>query len=214
MTFFERSVRVPMILHAPRRLRPRRVAESVSLLDVLPTLAEIGGVEQEAVVPIEGRSLMRLAAGEDPTWPDAVHAEYMAEGTTEPVFMIRRGKHKYVACAGDPPQLFDLEADPHELENLAAKPDFRTLAASFAEEASRRWDGAALRRQIVESQRQRVFVQQALLVGHVHPWDYEPRQDPARRYNRNYGGELYDTDRRARVPLRPEPSKDGPESTR
>jgi len=52
-------------------------------------------------------------------------------------------------------------------------------------------------------------VQQALLAGRVHPWDYEPRQDASRRYNRNYGGELYDTDRRARLPFRPEPAKDG-----
>jgi choline-sulfatase len=214
MTFFERSVRVPMILHAPGRLRPGRVERSVSLLDVLPTLNEIAGVERDPVVPIDGRSLLRLAAGKDPSWPDAVHAEYMAEGTTEPIFMIRRGRHKYIACAGDPPQLFDLQTDPDELDNLAGKPEFRTLADSFAQEAARRWDSAELRRRIVESQRQRVFVQQALLAGRIHPWDYEPRQDASRRYNRNYGGELYDTDRRARLPSRPEPPKTGFESER
>ena len=214
MTFFERSVRVPMILHAPSLFRPRRVAQNVSLLDMLPTLTELGGVQQDPVVPIDGRSLLQLAAGDDPSWPDAVHAEYMAEGTTQPVFMIRRGRHKYIACAGDPPQLYDLEADPHELDNLAGKPEFRSLASGFAEEVARRWDGAALRHQIIESQRQRVFVQQALLAGRIHPWDYEPRQDAARRYNRNYGGELYDTDRRARLPFRPEPAKDGSESPR
>ncbi len=209
MTFFERSVRVPMIITAPKRFRARRVAQNVSLLDILPTLAELGGVEQQPVVPIDGRSMLPLAAGESAGWPDAVHGEYMAEGTTEPVFMIRRGRHKYVACAGDPPQLYDLESDPNELDNLAEKPEFRKLAAAFAEEAARKWDGAALKRQILESQRQRVFVQQALLAGRVHPWDYEPRQDASRRYNRNYGGELYDTDRRARLPFRPEPAKHG-----
>ena len=209
MTFFERSVRVPMILSAPARFRPRRVPQNVSLLDILPTLAELGGVEQQPVVPIDGRSLLPLASGEAAGWPDAVYGEYMAEGTTEPVFMIRRGRHKYVACAGDPPQLYDLEADPHELDNLAEKPEFRKLAAAFAAEVAEKWDGAAIKRQILDSQRQRVFVHQALLAGRVHPWDYEPRQDASRRYNRNYGGELYDTDRRARLPFRPEPAKDG-----
>ena len=211
MTFFERSVRVPMILHTPKRFRPRRVKQNVSLLDVLPTLAELGDVKQDPVVPVDGRSLLPLAAGDGRDWPDAVCAEYMAEGTTEPVFMIRRGRHKYIACAGDPPQLFDLESDPHELDNLAEKAEFRKLSASFAEEVARKWDGAALRRSIIDSQRQRVFVQQALLTGRrVHPWDFEPRQDVAQRYYRNYGAEMYDTDRRARLPLRPEPPKDGP----
>jgi choline-sulfatase len=209
MTFFERSVRVPMIVTAPKRLHPRRVAQNVSLLDILPTLAELGGVEQQPVVPIDGRSLLPLASGDARGWPDAIYGEYMAEGTTEPVFMIRRGRHKYVACAGDPPQLYDLEADPHELDNLAEKPEFRKLSSAFAEEAGRKWDGAAIKRQILDSQRQRVFVQQALLAGRVHPWDYEPRQDASRRYNRNYGGELYDTDRRSRLPFRPEPAKEG-----
>ena len=37
-----------------------------------------------------------------------------------------------------------------------------------------------------------------------------PKIDAAKQYNRNYGGELYDTDRRARVPYRAEPPKDGP----
>ncbi|MCI0430880.1 MAG: choline-sulfatase [Rhodospirillales bacterium] len=211
MTFFERSARVPLILHAPKRFRPRRVAENVSLVDLLPTLAGLAEIEQEPVVPIDGRSILPLAAGDGRDWPDTVYAEYMAEGTTEPVFMIRRGSHKYIACASDPPQLFDLSRDPRELDNFAEAPEFLTLSAAFAEEAARRWDGAALKRAILDSQRQRVFVQQALLTGRIHSWDFEPRQDAARRYNRNYGGELYDTDRRARLPFRAEPPKDGVE---
>jgi choline-sulfatase len=52
-------------------------------------------------------------------------------------------------------------------------------------------------------------VQEALLKGKITPWDFQPFQDASKQYNRNYGAELYDTDRRARVPLRPEPKKDG-----
>ncbi len=133
----------------------------------------------------------------------------MAEGTFQPVFMIRRGRHKYVACDGDPPQLFDLASDPHELKNLAGDSAQAPLAAQFAQEAAAKWNVAALREQIIRSQRQRLFVQESLLKGRIHAWDYEPRTDAARQYNRNYGGELYDTDRRARIPQRPEPPKDG-----
>jgi len=199
MTFFERSVRVPLIVHAPRLLGGRRVTWNVSLVDLLPTLVELAGGPLDPVVPLDGRSLLGSSS-------DTVYAEYMAEGTSEPVFMIRRGNRKYIACASDPPQLFDLAADPHELDNLAGRPE---LTAAFAQEAGAKWDSAVLRRQVIDSQRQRVFIQETLLKGRIQPWDWQPRTDAARQYNRNYSSELYDTDRRARIPNRPEPSKTG-----
>jgi choline-sulfatase len=209
MTFFERAVRVPLIIHAPMRFGQCRVKQNVSLVDLLPTLLELSGTTQEMAVPVDGRSLLPLATSRGGGWPDTVYAEYMAEGTTEPVFMIRRGRHKYICCAGDPSQLFDLEKDPLEVDNLAGKGEYRSLVAEFAEEAAGKWDGNALRASILNSQRQRILVQQALLTGRIHPWDHEPRQDAAQRYNRNYDSELYDTDRRARLPLHPEPPKNG-----
>jgi choline-sulfatase len=211
MTFFERSVRVPLIMHAPGIFGRRRVTQNVSLLDLLPTLVELTGEGRtfEPATPVDGRSLLGLAAGSAAGWADSVHGEYMAEGTFQPVFMIRRGRHKYVACDGDPPQLFDLASDPHELTNLADDPDHARLSAGFAAEAAAKWNSAAIREEILLSQRRRGLVQDALLRGRIHPWDYEPRADASRQYNRNYGGELYDTDRRARLPHRVEPAKDG-----
>jgi choline-sulfatase len=209
MTFFERAARVPLILHAPRLFAARRVPQSVSLVDLLPTFADLAGESAPfaPATPIDGRSLVGLAAGGDGS--DEVYGEYMAEGTVQPIFMIRRGRYKYVCCDGDPPQLFDLSADPHELVNLADDPRHARLAADFAGDAAAKWDSAGIREQVVRSQRQRLLVQEALLAGRIHAWDYEPRTDAARQYNRNYGGELYDTDRRARLPHRAESPKDG-----
>jgi choline-sulfatase len=211
MTFFEHSARVPLILAMPGGFVPRRVARNVSLVDLLPSFVELAGEGSFApAVPVDGRSLLGLASGGAEAWPDTVLGEYMAEGTVHPAFMIRRGRHKFVTCEGDPPQLYDLAADPRELDNLAADSGHVRLAAEFAGEAASRWRGATIREQVVASQRQRVFVQETLLRGRIQPWDWQPRVDAARQYNRNYGAELYDTDRRARLPLRPEPPKDGP----
>jgi len=210
MTFFEHSTRVPMILHWPGNFAPRRVAQNVSLVDLLPTFAELADDGTfDPVVPIDGTSLLELASGNAVGHPDTVFGEYMAEGTFNPAFMIRRGKHKYVTCAGDPPQLYDVTADPRELKNLAGDPAHASITAAFAKEAAAKWDSAAIREQVIASQRQRVFVQAALLKGRIQPWDWQPRIDAAKQYNRNYSSELYDTDRRARVPHRPEPPKDG-----
>ena len=43
MNFFEGSARIPLIVHAPQRFAPERVADPVSLVDVLPTLIELAG---------------------------------------------------------------------------------------------------------------------------------------------------------------------------
>jgi choline-sulfatase len=211
MTFFEHSTRVPMIIHAPGMLRPRQIDEHVSLIDLLPTFCDIatGGKGVSYAAPVDGQSLLGLAAGSAAGWSNTVFGEYMAEGTSQPAFMIRRDRWKYVSCAGDPPQLYDVAADPHELRNLANEPKHSAVARAFAAEVSAKWDSAAIRARVVESQRNRILIQEALLKGKIAPWDFQPFQDASKQYNRNYGAELYDTDRRARIPLRPEPKKDG-----
>jgi choline-sulfatase len=214
MTFYEHSTRVPMILHAPKHWKPRRVAEHVSLLDLLPTFCDIAtdGKGADYAAPVDGKSLLGLAGGRDKSWANTVLGEYMAEGTFQPAFMIRRDQWKYVSCAGDPPQLFNLAADPRELVNLAADPRHAKLAADFAREVAATWNSAAIRERVLDSQRQRALVQEALLKGRITPWDFQPFQDASKQYNRNYGAELYDTDRRARIPRLPEPKQDGRKS--
>jgi choline-sulfatase len=208
MTFFERAVRVPLILCAPRRFAPRRVPDCVSLVDLLPTLLDVAGGGSD-VAPLDGRSLLPLARGGAAEGPDTVYGEYMAEGTAQPIFMIRRGQYKYIACADDPPQLFDLAADPLELNNLAGQPAQAARAAAFAEETARKWDSVAIRADVVASQRRRRMIHEALLQGRVQAWDYALRVDAAMQYYRNQGGALYASDRRARVPFRPPPVRDG-----
>jgi choline-sulfatase len=146
--------------------------------------------------------------GETPaTWSDTVFGEYLAEGTSQPVFMIKRGTLKLIVCNSDPVQLFDTAKDPHELTNLATDPAYAKTLAAMTTEACERWDSEAIRADVIASQHARLLVQDALVTGRITPWDWEPRTDASRIYNRNYGGELYDTDRRARVPYQPEPKK-------
>ena len=173
MTFFEDSARVPLVVHAPGRLAPKRVHEPVSLADLLPTLVDLSGAETE-------RSLGPLLRGES-FEPRTVACEYLAEGTQAPAVMLREGSLKYIHCPGDPDLLFDLDAHPLELENLAPEhPDTDRLKARV----ERDWDFDALAGKVVASQQRRLLVARALEKGEPAPWDYVPPDRSSRRYVR------------------------------
>ena len=185
MTFFEPSAAVPLIVSAPRVFAPRRVAMNVSLLDLVPTLAELAGAGVEpAVAELDGTSLVPLLSGEGVSHAGTAVGEYLAEGALAPVVMIRRGAMKFVTSPGDPDQLFDLRSDPNELSNLANSAGYAREVAAFREEVARRWDLGALRDEIIASQRRRRLIARALSVGSQSSWDYRPDDDAARRYVR------------------------------
>jgi choline-sulfatase len=183
MNFFEGGARVPLVIAAPQRFAPRRVAASVSLVDVLPTLVDLAGGDSAALAAIDGRSLVpHLEKGGG---HDEVIGEYLAESAIAPIVMIRRAQWKFIHSAPDPDQLYDLSSDPGERENLAADRDFADRVAAFRAEVAQRWNLAALDAEVRESQRRRRVVDAALTKGEAHSWDFQPFRDAARLYVRN-----------------------------
>ena len=106
MSFYEGSARVPLVVSAPGRFAPSRVASPVSTMDLLPTLVDMAedGDLSRIVGDLDGRSLVPLLAG-DPTGRDTVTAEYLAEGAIAPIVMVRRGDLKFIHSPADPDQL-------------------------------------------------------------------------------------------------------------
>ena len=194
MSPYEESSRVPLIIHGPEDLVPAgRYANPVSLLDLMPTLLELGGADgaasaaAEATAPArQGLSLLESARRErsgttGPADRDVI-IEYLAEGTLRPQLTLVRGRHKFVVCPGDPDQLFDLDTDPHELRSIAADPDQAELVADLRAAVGAQYDLDALEEKVLASQARRRLVAQALQNGRSRPWDYEP--DPEQRYVR------------------------------
>jgi choline-sulfatase len=181
MSFLDGSARIPLIWRGPG-IVCQSVATPVSHLDLAPTLARIAGAEP-AEGGFAGHSLVPALAGA--AAPDAVVAsEYLAEGVTAPAMMLRRGRYKLVRCPGDPDLLYDLEADPRELHDLAGAPSHARLREELSAEAARRWDLAALRTEVLESQSRRRVVAAALSAGAHTPWDHQPYVDASRQYVR------------------------------
>ncbi len=114
---YEEAVGVPLIMAGDDVPVGKAVATPVSLVDLHPTFIEALGEQptvEERALP--GRSLLELARREDPE--RVVFSEYHAVGATAGMYMVRKGRWKYVHYVGHRPQLFDLEADPHEGTDL------------------------------------------------------------------------------------------------
>ena len=71
-------------------------------------------------------------------------------------------------------------------ENLAGRPDWSATARSLAEEVEARWDSEALRRQVLDSQRSRHFLNAVMEAGAGEAWDFNPHRDAANEYVRNH----------------------------
>ena len=184
MSFYEGSARVPLMM-AGGGLPAGLVTTPVSNLDICPTLCELAGIDIEAIMPwTDGQSLIGLARGGARHEPVAM--EYAAEGSYAPMVALRDGKHKFVHCEIDPPQLFDLESDPQELTNLAGDPAYAALVEKFIATIRARWDMAAFDAAVRESQARRWVVYPALRNGAYYPWDFQPLQRASERYMRNH----------------------------
>ncbi len=176
MHLFEWAMRVPLIVHATGRFGSRRVSTPVSLVDLLPTLVELGQPGSEAAdLPLEGDggSLVPLLEGGD-LGERSMLGEYLAEGALAPIFMIRRGPHKFIWSELDPPLLFHLTNDPDELDDLAGRPESQELVREFEAEVLSRWDPHGLYAAIVANQRARRLAWRALTSGRRTPWDWQP----------------------------------------
>jgi len=189
MTFREWSCRIPMIVHVPGRTEAgASVEQAVSQVDVTPTLLDIaaagtGNPIPEMVDPLDGASLLALAEGQS---RDETRAEYTAEGTGQPMLMIRRGTFKYITCPGDPDQLFDLDMDPREETNLANDPAHATRMAEFRKAAEAHWNPADIHAQVLDSQNRRRVLSSALRIGAHTGWDWEPKRNAVEEYTRSH----------------------------
>ncbi|MEX0370744.1 MAG: choline-sulfatase [Tateyamaria sp.] len=184
MSFYEGSSRVPLMISAPA-MASGLVTDPVSNIDVCPTLCDLAGVDMSEVMPwTTGQSLVPQGQGMARTEPVAM--EYAAEASYAPMVSLRYGKWKYNRCALDPDQLFDLEADPNELTNLADVPAHQGTLTQLQAKADARWDLDRFDAEVRASQARRWVVYEALREGGYYPWDYQPLQKASERYMRNH----------------------------
>ena len=158
--FYEQSSRIPMVISWPGQLpRGHRIAEVVSLVDLVATMIDLTGAS--CISPLDGDSLFSLAKGEERNWKDEGFCEYLAHGVARPMAMLRRGRFKLNYSLGDPPELYDLQADPGEFEDLGRSAAHSGIREELREHLLSHWDPADLERRVRRSQEERILIRAA-----------------------------------------------------
>ena len=139
-THFEETHRIPLIIKMPDAHASNRVVkELVSLADIYPTIMEMAGLQSYTLPPAavpadypyntavrpDGMSLMPLIRGNQVKWRKLVVSEF--HGLYDNMCMMRTcrcGKYKYGYTFLGRDELYDLEQDPYEMNNLIDEPRY------------------------------------------------------------------------------------------
>jgi arylsulfatase A-like enzyme len=123
---YRELVEVPLAISWPGVIAPGRTNDDlVSNVDLLPTLCDLAGIA--APPSVQGTSLRPLLEGRKlDRWREFVVAEYYSKQRwANPIRMLQTKRWKYVRYRRWGEELYDLERDPNEMNNLA-----RSLPAS------------------------------------------------------------------------------------
>lgn len=136
--FYDEAVRVPLIWSWPGTLPAgERRHALVELVDIVPTLLECCGLPVEP--QIQGRSLRALLQGTSPDHHrDFVLSEYYNAWTHPQAYgtMLRTAEEKIVVYHGsEPGELYDLQSDPDEFDNLWSSPGHQDLRLRLLKQA-------------------------------------------------------------------------------
>jgi len=116
---YEATLRVPLVLYAPRIVRPGVIRDPVRHIDILPTVLD--ALDLPVPPDLPGTSLLALASGVAPAGERASYFESLSASLNRGWAPLRgaiKGHLKYIDLPV--PELYDLAADPHEARNLAA----------------------------------------------------------------------------------------------
>ena len=164
MSFYDQAARIPLQVRFPGLVAENKVvSQCVSLVDVTATILDAAGVDsiRQGSLGIDGDSFYDCCRAEPGAswedWKDEAFAEHNAHGTVYPQAMLRRGCWKLCLTASDPLEyeLYNLETDPGEFENLADEARFEPIRKEMTERILSQWDHHKIRQRVIASQESR-----------------------------------------------------------
>jgi uncharacterized sulfatase len=136
---YEESLRTPLLMRWPGHIPAgTTAAEMVMNIDFAPTFLQLAGLDIPAHV--QGDSMARIMRGETPRdWRDSIYYhyyEYPGFHMVKAHYGVRTHRYKLIHFYDDIDEweFFDLEVDPHELNNLIDDPDKKNEIAALRAE--------------------------------------------------------------------------------
>ncbi len=146
-TQFEESTRVPLIVRIPGESQPGASTMGlVELVDLYPTLVDLTGLPQPD--GLQGTSFRPLLDDPSREWKSAIFSEARRNGAHGRTVRTARYRFsEFTPLEGDGEkeyELYDLEQDPKEYNNLVDDPEHYTLRDELAEQLKAGWQAALL----------------------------------------------------------------------
>jgi N-acetylglucosamine-6-sulfatase len=156
---YEESIRVPLVIRYPKIIKAGSVIEQMAQsIDLAPTILELAGRPSDD--SLHGRSLVPAMTGEASGWRSAILIEFFSDpeayirdtvtrgqrGVSEFARVqgigykaVRTNRYKYIQYTSleDMNELYDLAADPYEMENLINAPSAQGILGEMQTELSR-----------------------------------------------------------------------------
>jgi arylsulfatase A-like enzyme len=149
---YDANIRAPFIISMPGKVKENAVVKTpVGGIDIVPTIFSFAGIKQPW--EMHGRDLTPLLKNPDADWPTPVliaatgqkfgsdtnvipAGEGAMHGQVPWYVMIREKRYKYVRpLINDIEELYDMQKDPEELDNLAVKPEHQATLKRMREAA-------------------------------------------------------------------------------
>lgn len=150
-TNYELDTRVPLIIAAPGKKQGVKSDRLVELVDLYPTLADLGGFQ----IPdsLEGTSLVPLLTKPNQAWKSAVFSQFPRPWIYKSVpdlmgYAMRTDRYRYVewrdfkTSVVKAIELYDHQVDPAEVNNIADNPSNMTLVKKLKQKLKDGWQRA------------------------------------------------------------------------
>ena len=140
---YENSMRIPMLIRYPKLIKENTVVKEQCLnIDVAPTILDLAGIE----IPdyMQGESMIKLISGDtSPEWRNSILFEYYVDdnwpyaGPNQ--IAVRTNQYKFVDAflKNDIDELYDLQNDPGEMNNLISLKQYDDIENELRQEAER-----------------------------------------------------------------------------
>lgn len=128
---YEESIRVPLLVYGGKDvIKTPQVKQMIQNIDIGPTILDMAGLKKPK--NMDGQSFYPILKGETPEWRERIYYEYFWERPfpqTPTVHAVRTDKYKFIRYYGiwDINELYDLENDPLEMNNLIRSPEHQDL---------------------------------------------------------------------------------------